>query len=436
VEGFGKLDAVGRVKPFGYVTIEATPAQLTRCRNVLNGSTWKGAKLRIGEAKPDFAERIAKEREEASEPPKKKPKLRHSKYSAIEAADMSLVTPENAATRPGWILTSTGRLLRPMRMRPERPLPQPISTATAVKKVQKFRQEKERASQTSTCPGAEAHHRYQALGRIDVPSQGMDSTEDESEIEVEPAPSPPRRPSPPRTIPVPLDETDLAKEKTQTLDLLSSIFGGKDDDWGGAESVDSDIEVDLANVVETNQDLDMDYEVVPAVDDTATKSTNKLKELFKPREDEGKFSLMDHLGLDFEMDDDEALLPFTQPIATDAPHPIPDDPQAMSVPIAVSFQSNILLDPKKPLFFPLASSFPSAPTAPKARTSDLFDVARERQWTTGLLSTGGYHRTTTEEIKGWWEENKGELTKGWKKRFREASKLKRRRGAGGGDDAE
>ncbi len=57
VEGFGKLDALGSVKPFGYVTIEATPAQLTRCRNVLNGSTWKGAKLRIGEAKPDFAER-------------------------------------------------------------------------------------------------------------------------------------------------------------------------------------------------------------------------------------------------------------------------------------------------------------------------------------------------------------------------------------------
>jgi len=27
--------------------------------NVLSGSTWKGAKLRIGEAKPDFCERYA-----------------------------------------------------------------------------------------------------------------------------------------------------------------------------------------------------------------------------------------------------------------------------------------------------------------------------------------------------------------------------------------
>ncbi len=142
---------------------------------------------------------------------------------------------------------------------------------------------------------------------------------------------------------------------------------------------------------------------------------------------------MDHLGLDFEMDDDEALLSLTLPVAS---HPIADETQAVSVPIAVPSQPNIVLDPKKPLFFPLPSSFPSAPTAPKARTLDLFDVARERQWTTGLLSTGGYHRSSAEEMKSWWEANKGELTKGWKKRFREASKLKRRRGTGGGDDVE
>ena len=57
VDGFGKRDAVGALKPFGYVTIEATPAQLARCRNVLSGSTCKGTKLRIGDAKPDFTER-------------------------------------------------------------------------------------------------------------------------------------------------------------------------------------------------------------------------------------------------------------------------------------------------------------------------------------------------------------------------------------------
>jgi hypothetical protein len=76
LDGFGKLDAVGQPRKFAYVTLETTKSQLSRCMwsqpfrsiglivvllslgmNVLSGSTWKGAKLRIGEAKPDFHER-------------------------------------------------------------------------------------------------------------------------------------------------------------------------------------------------------------------------------------------------------------------------------------------------------------------------------------------------------------------------------------------
>ena len=40
---------------------------------------------------------------------------------------------------------------------------------------------------------------------------------------------------------------------------------------------------------------------------------------------------------------------------------------------------------------------------------------------------------TPEEIRARWEETKGELTAGWKRRHREAIKSKRRRGGGGGD---
>ena len=72
LDGFGKLDALGQPRKFAYVTLQTTKPQLSRCMylsnpsfhlnefpgmNAFSGSTWKGAKLRIGEAKPDFRER-------------------------------------------------------------------------------------------------------------------------------------------------------------------------------------------------------------------------------------------------------------------------------------------------------------------------------------------------------------------------------------------
>ncbi|KAG8696593.1 hypothetical protein FRC11_000629, partial [Ceratobasidium sp. 423] len=57
VDGVGKLDGVGRPRKFAYLTLETTQSKLARCMNLLSGSTWKGAKLRIGEAKPDYTAR-------------------------------------------------------------------------------------------------------------------------------------------------------------------------------------------------------------------------------------------------------------------------------------------------------------------------------------------------------------------------------------------
>lgn len=45
---------------------------------------------------------------------------------------MSLVTPENVASRGGWKVTPLGRLVKPVRMRPEHSLPeQVLPTPTA-----------------------------------------------------------------------------------------------------------------------------------------------------------------------------------------------------------------------------------------------------------------------------------------------------------------
>jgi len=46
-----------------------------------------------------------------------------------------------------------------------------------------------------------------------------------------------------------------------------------------------------------------------------------------------------------------------------------------------------------------------------------------------LSKPNTFHRTETEEqIRQNWENKKGELTRLWKKRYREATKIKRRRG--------
>ncbi len=54
LNGLGKRDALGQFRPYVYLTLEAPPQQIKRCMNLLSGSVWKGATLRIGEAKPDY----------------------------------------------------------------------------------------------------------------------------------------------------------------------------------------------------------------------------------------------------------------------------------------------------------------------------------------------------------------------------------------------
>ncbi|KIP07446.1 hypothetical protein PHLGIDRAFT_421113 [Phlebiopsis gigantea 11061_1 CR5-6] len=132
LDGFGALDALGEPRKFGYVTLETTRPKLTRCMNLLSGVTWKGTKLRIGEAKPDFRERLAAERAAEGEPPRKKRRLPRG-VQGVHSADMSIVTPENVSGRGGWKVTPLGRLVRPVRMRPAKPLPEQTPTTIHAK---------------------------------------------------------------------------------------------------------------------------------------------------------------------------------------------------------------------------------------------------------------------------------------------------------------
>ena len=89
--------------------------------------------MRIGEARPDFSERLEKERLDTlstmEENDLKKKKRLARKCQGAHSKDMSLVTADNL--RPGWKTTPLGRLIRPIRMRPLRPVGNPIDPSSS-----------------------------------------------------------------------------------------------------------------------------------------------------------------------------------------------------------------------------------------------------------------------------------------------------------------
>ncbi|KAF8159238.1 hypothetical protein B0H34DRAFT_702623 [Crassisporium funariophilum] len=519
-DGFGLPDGLGQPRKYGYVTLETTTGKLAKCMNLLSGSTWKGAKLRFGEAKPDYAERISLENKAAAEEP---PKKRRKKHGGSHAEDMSPVTPENAKERGGWKVTALGRITRPVKMRPEHPLPavteEKKSTRPKKVPVEGEKKKKKRVKD----PDARARRRAIDMTKwgsthlkgmfLDLEAQGtkrlganefdqpLASDEDDTDSEVDKAieekqtpelqsriventagpstsqarvtvaassPAPAQIASKPlisvtKAAPLPDDNTNIELEKSQSLNLLNSLFGGKDeDDWVGRESVGSDVDVDelVKGDVMLVDEVDDGIEVVPM--DTTVESktraeevhgedsdeeeeeeegpsqtqtasrpepaqTKNLKDLFAPKEAEAGFSLLGHLDLDLELDDE---VPYVaeQPIQhTPSRAPAYVAPSPISLPTH-PLQAPIVLNPKQALFFPLPPQ--EHGNSHKARQKDVFDLIKDNGWNWRDPAVGFYRTGTEEDIRRRWEESKGELTREWKRRCREAGKISRRRRGG------
>ncbi|KAH9479173.1 Nucleolar protein 8 [Psilocybe cubensis] len=507
-DGFGLPDGVGQPRKFGYVTLETTVGKLSKCMNLLSGSTWKGAKLRFGEAKPDFAERIALEnRKAAEEPPKKK---RVKRNVGVYGEDMSLVTSQNAAQKSGWKVSSLGRITTPVKMRPSHPLIEPVE----VKKPKKTKTDDKGLKKKKRIKDPDSRARRKTIDmtkygsthlkgmwldlevsgssrkspprEFELSSSSSSSRSSESDDEpaaIIPSPSPslavPEIVAGPSTVqqsiapifPVPVqapqETVDISQEKSQTLNLLNSLFGQDDDDWIGQESVGSDIDADeLVKGDKMLVDDDrVDFEIVPknaplkatqhiesdeeedededARMDIDRKEPEKavsppkqptLKDLFAPREDEGGFSLLGHLDLDIELDEDAPFLA-EDPIAQQS-HT--HETYAPSIPVSQPYQQSqniqapLSLNPRQALFFPLSLS---EPASVRARQRDVYDIAKDNGWNWRDPAVGFYRTGTEEDIKKRWEESKGDLTRDWKRRSREAGKVNRRK-RGGVDDAE
>ncbi|KAI0057367.1 hypothetical protein BV25DRAFT_1831197 [Artomyces pyxidatus] len=479
LDGFGKLDGLGQPRKYAYVTLHTTKAKLAKCMNVLSGSTWKGAKLRIGEAKPDFRERIAQEHDAAEEPPRKRARLARG-VKGRHAQDMALVTPDNLHLHPQWHVTPLGRLIRPLRMRPERPLGPPLEVQKAKVRVKvgkdgksikgkerKRKREPPTRSRRRTIDPlrwGSTHLKGVFLENVAVVPRGdaldereghVSDAEDESEEgeddddddeqeeqniaealqkDVDTPPSPlPASPLPPapasathrvssRLVSSLLaDAVDIAAEKARQLALLQSMFGDDGDDWGGVESAGSDVDMDdlSARADIGRGDDDMEIEVVPKAKPT------------------GELPLAEE-----ESDDTEADLDTTTAEETvEAPRPPPrtqvtklkDLFAPREEDAGFSLLGHLDLDleldePDEPLPLPTAPPAPTASAAPARAGLDaslplFFPKAARGTW------RGTFVRTADEgEIRARWEAARGELTREWKRRHREAVKSRRRRG--------
>ena len=136
------------------------------------------------------------------------------------------------------------------------------------------------------------------------------------------------------------------------------------------------------------------------------------------------FSLLGHLDLDLDLDDDVLNAAFAVPESVQ--QPAEDAPVSSTTFQNTRTKVQFTFDPAQPLFYPLSDAERSGF---RGKVLDPLDFARENGW-----DWRTFHRTqTSEEIKQRWESQKVELTKDWKRRHREAVKSRKRRGGGDGD---
>ncbi|KAJ8259875.1 hypothetical protein GJAV_G00174450 [Gymnothorax javanicus] len=119
VEIITRKDETGiPVKTFGYININISDEALRKCMTVLNKSTWKGGTLQIEMAKESFLNRLAVERQQATEKaqctntPQKDKLVESFKKAGVENFHMKAAVPGTEI--PGhkdWVVSKFGRVL-------------------------------------------------------------------------------------------------------------------------------------------------------------------------------------------------------------------------------------------------------------------------------------------------------------------------------------
>ncbi|KAF6760784.1 hypothetical protein DFP72DRAFT_1042307 [Ephemerocybe angulata] len=326
ISGLGKVDAVGRTKNFVHVTLKTNVGQLAKCMNVLSGSTWKGAKLKLSEAKPDYTERLEAEHAEnarlAAEPPRKKQRRNVGVAAPQHVARYPLIRLQKGGVeghRDGSNWRRRRRRTRRRRGRGRRLRVRRFKKGKSNEEKKEERRRRKRDPlvrarrvtidvtkwESTQLKGMFLESQGAGLGkktlREDIREEEVDeddtsSEEDEEELSHLPPPAPPRAPPPapnptfavPTTTYIPDNNTNLTLEKSRALNLLSSLFPNADaadeDDWIGRESAGSDVDEEELLKEERKaaghakgRAVDVEFEVVPR-DDKRKVSEGKEQE--------------------------------------------------------------------------------------------------------------------------------------------------------------
>lgn len=104
---------------------------------------------------------------EAAEPPRKKLRWKYTPYHAVESKDMEPLTAEKAKHKAGWVVTPLGRVYRPVRLKPTRPLPRPTITTLSNAKGKGKEEEKRKVKKPRARPELRARIR-----KIDMMNYG------------------------------------------------------------------------------------------------------------------------------------------------------------------------------------------------------------------------------------------------------------------------
>jgi hypothetical protein len=205
------------------------------------------------------------------------------------------------------------------------------------------------------------------------------------------------------------DMEDSSSDDSDSDSDSSSVSSDSDSD---DESNDDDVEVKVTTPYPANATTSSAPAPAPTPASGPARTQSVLKAMFAPAPATSSF-LLGALDADIELDE-ELDIPL-------APPPIKQayEPAAALQPLAASKKSHFDPDSSIPLFFP---------TFGKGGK----DAMKEDTEKEGYV--GFWRQETDEEMKAIWENDKVELTRDWKKRYRDGKKQRKRRG--GGNDVE
>ena len=240
----------------------------------------------------------AKREAEAKEEDRRARKRRRLQdYGAIHGQDMTVVTKENAHARPGWTVTPLGRIIRPMKMRPLRPLARPdTSIGKGVVKKKKKKKRKLEVEQRAKRQKIDmlkygSVHLKGVFVDVTIPDSGYAVHADEpSGSYLVDDHGPTTKAGNDETV-----ESDSSKESEEEDDDDEEKRVENEDDDEDDEDGDEGDEEDDEDDDEDDEDEDKKLsseELSTSENKQSNKTTtNKLKELFAPRDEEGSSNL-------------------------------------------------------------------------------------------------------------------------------------------------